>query len=250
MSTPPFHPTYLNEEELFMFEENSTFDYEISFPDGRVQNFHIELNPDTLDLVSAPRKSYPEWTQLSCFKCGICSLDPQKYQRCPVAVNLLDATDAFGRNISYEEVSVVIKTPPRNYQRKIPLQSALRSLFGIYMVTSGCPVLDKLRPMVMTHLPFATITETAYRAFSMYALAQCFIHKHGGTPDLEFKKLGLIYHDVETVNRAFNHRLMSAGFEDATLNAITNLNCYAQYNQIMLEPQGLERIANLFRAYL
>ena len=232
-----------------MFEGNSTIDYEISFADGRVQNFHIELDPESLSLVPVPRNSYPDWTKLSCSKCENCTLDPKEHERCPVAENLLEATDAFARNISYEEVSVLIRTPQRNYQRKIPLQSALRSLFGIYMSASGCPVLDKLRPMVVTHLPFATITETAYRALSMYALAQCFIHKKGGTPDLEFKQLGEIYRAVEIVNRALNHRLMSAGFEDATLNAITNLNCYAQFTEMMLEPQGLERIERLFSAY-
>ena len=241
-------PTY-RDGDLSMIGGNGTIDYEISFADGRVQNFHIELDPETLSLVHAPRESYPEWTKLSCFQCENCSLDPQKHTRCPVAENLLEATDAFARNISHEEVSVVIRTPPRNYQRKISLQSALRSLFGIYMAASGCPVLDKLRPMVITHLPFATITETAYRAFSMYALAQCFIHKKGGTPDLEFKKLGEIYKNVETVNRALHHRLMSAGFEDATLNAITNLNCYAQFTEILLEPRGMERIEKLFSAY-
>jgi len=241
-------PTF-NEDSLSIFEGNCTFDYEISFSDGRVQSFHIELDPKSLSIVTVPRESYPDWTKLSCSRCENCSLDPQKHPLCPVAANLLEATDAFARNISYEEVSVVIRTTPRNYQRKIPLQSALRSLFGIYMAASGCPVLDKLRPMVVTHLPFATITETAYRAFSMYALAQCFIHKKGGTPDLEFKKLGEIYKDVETVNRALNHRLMSAGFEDATLNAITNLNCYAQFTEMLLEPRGLERIEGLFSAY-
>ena len=236
--------------ELTMAEANITFDYEISFPDGRIQNFHIELDPASLALVPVPRETYPAWTKLSCFQCNLCPLDPQKHPRCPVAENLLDATDAFARNLSYKEVSVTIRTPTRNYQRNISLQNALRSLFGIYMATSGCPVLDKLRPLVATHLPFATVTETAYRVLSMYALAQCFILKKGGTPDWEFKNLGKLYQDVEIVNRAFHQRLVSAGFQDANLNAITNLNCYAQFTQMLLEPQGLGRVEHLFAPYL
>lgn len=233
-----------------MSDANITFDYEISFPDGHAQKFHIELAAESLALVPAPRETYPEWTKLSCFQCGLCPLDPQKHPRCPVAENLVEATEAFARNLSYKEVDVTIRTPSRNYQKNVALQNALRSLFGIYMATSGCPILDKLRPMVALHLPFASVTETAYRVFSMYALAQCFIQKQGGAPDWEFKNLGKIYQDVEAVNRAFHQRLVSAGFQDASLNAITNLNCYAQFTQMLLEPQGLERIERFFRPYL
>ena len=110
--------------------------------------------------------------------------------------------------------------------------------------------MDKLRPLVLTHLPFATIAETAYRSLSMYALAQCLIHKWGGKADLAFKGLGEIYKAVELVNSDFHKRLKSAGFSDASLNAIGNLNCYAQFTQMTLEPGALDSIENLFSAYL
>lgn len=227
-----------------------TFDYEISFSEGKVRKFHIELDPVTFSFLPSPAEKIPEWAILSHCQCEVCPLNTEQNAYCPVAKNLFSITDVFAGNLSYEEVDVTILTPSRNYQRKIPLQNALRSLFGILMATSGCPVLDKLRPMVVTHLPFATITETAYRAFSMYALAQCFIQKNGGVPDWEFKNLGEFYQKVEKVNQAFHQRLVSAGFEDASLNAITNLNCYSQYNRMLLEPQGLKRIENLFTPYL
>lgn len=230
--------------------ETVVFDYEISFTSGRVQNFHIELDFETLSALPPPREIYPEWTKLSSFQCPLCPLDPQKHPHCPVAVSLLSVTDVFAHDISYEKVNVTVRTKPRNYSRKTTLQDALRSLFGIYMVTSGCPILDKLRPMVATHLPFATITETAYRAFSMYALAQHFIQKNGGTPDWEFKNLGKFYEDVEKVNVAFQKRLVNAGFEDASLNAVSNLSCQAQFTQMLLEPKDLVRIEHLFAPYL
>ncbi|MBU9888601.1 MAG: hypothetical protein KTQ49_01870 [Candidatus Omnitrophica bacterium] len=232
-----------------MAEANITFDYEISFPDGKTQTFHLELDPDSLALIPIPQERYPEWTKLGCFQCSRCPLDPKDHPRCPVAENLVVPTTAFARDLSYKEVEVVIRTPSRNYQKKIALQNALRSLFGIYMTTSGCPILDKLRPLVASHLPFASVTETAFRVFSMYALAQCFIQKRGGTPDWDFKRLGKIYQDVEGVNRDFHRRLVSAGLQDASLNAITNLNCYAQFNQMLLEPHGLGRIERLFKPY-
>jgi len=226
------------------------FHYTISFQDGRNQEFLIELDPDSLALLSPPQENHPDWTRLACSRCPNCPLNPQEHTHCPIALNLAPAIDKFARNISYEEVNVTIQTQARDYRQKISLQNALRSLFGIYMVTSGCPVMDPLRPLVLTHLPFATMEETSYRVLSMYMLAQFFIKKNGGKPDWEFKNLGKIYQEVETVNQAFHKRLGQAHLEDASLNAIGNLNCYAQFTQMLLEPGNLKRIEKLFAAYL
>lgn len=233
-----------------MVEKNIRLEYEIVSRNGRKKIFPIELDPDSLALLLPPPVVYPEWTKLGCSQCENCPLHPKDYPHCPVAVSLIKITAEFSMNISYEEVSVTIRTKPRNYQRDIPLHEALRSLFGIYMATSGCPVMDKLRPLVLIHLPFATIAETAYRALSMYALAQFFIKKKGGEVDWEFKGLDKIYRDVATVNRAFHKRLQSAGFSDASLNAIGNLDCYAQFTQMTLEPERLKNFEKLFSAYL
>ena len=233
-----------------MEKETIKLRYEITFKDGRKISFPIELRPDTLELIAPPPANLPEWTRLSCHPCSNCPLDPQAHPRCPVAVNILAITQEFATNISHEEVRVAIQTQPRNYEKTIALQDALRSIFGIYMTTSGCPVMDKLRPLVLTHLPFATIAETAYRALSMYALAQCLLHNRGGKADLEFKGLGEIYKAVELVNRGFHKRLKSAGFSDASLNAIGNLNCYAQFTQMTLEPEHIKQLEKLFAAYL
>lgn len=233
-----------------MVEKNIRLEYEISSRDGRKKNFPIELDPDSLALCAPPPAIHPEWTQLGCCQCENCPLDPKDHPHCPVAVSLIKITAEFSKNISHEEVSVTIRTKPRNYQRDIPLHDALRSIFGIYMVTSGCPVMDKLRPLVLIHLPFATMAETTYRALSMYALAQFFIKRKGGEIDWEFKGLDKIYRDVAIVNRAFHKRLQSAGFSDASLNAIGNLDCYAQFTQMTLEPEKLKNFEKLFSAYL
>jgi len=232
-----------------MAEEPIKFLYEITFKNGRKKAFPIELAADTLALVTRLPADYPEWTRLSCQKCSNCPLDPKDHSRCPVAANIFEIIKEVSTNISYETVRVTIHTKPRDYEREIALQDALRSILGIYMTTSGCPILDKLRPLVQTHLPFATIAETAYRALSMYALAQCLIQKRGGTADFEFKGLGEIYRNVEIVNRCFHKRLESAGLSDAALNAIGNLNCYAQFTQMTLEPGRIKKLENLFSAY-
>jgi hypothetical protein len=236
--------------ETLMTSDCVKFHYTISFQDGRYQEFLIELDPDSLALLSPPQENHPDWTRLACAQCPNCPLDPQKYPHCPIARNLAPVIDKFARNISHEEVNVTIETHARDYHQKISLQNALRSLFGIYMVTSGCPVMDPLRPLVLTHLPFATMEETSYRVLSMYMLAQFFILKNGGKPDWDFKNLGKIYQEIEIVNRAFHERLGHANLQDASLNAIGNLNCYAQFTQMLLEPGNLKRIEKLFAAYL
>lgn len=233
-----------------MAAENVSFQYEIEFKHGRRNVIAVELDPESLALVTKPRADPPAWARLDIHRCENCPLEPGMHSYCPVAANLAETAETFSKNISFEEVDVTIRTPARDYHRKIALHDALRSLFGIYMVTSGCPVLDRLRPLVQMHLPFATLRETAYRALSMYVLAQFFIGKKGGTPDLTLEGLGKIYQEIEAVNRALHQRLVHAGFHDACTNAIGNLNCYAQFTQMFLAPGSLEKIENLFAAYL
>lgn len=225
------------------------FEYEFVFPNGRKKNFSIHLDPKTLELIAPSREELPAWTKLDCCQCPNCPLDIKTHPFCPVAKNLLPAIESFSCDFSYREVKVIIRTEPRDYQKTVPLQTALRSLFGIYMAASGCPVLDKLRPLVFTHLPFATTKETAYRAISMYVMAQFFIQRRGEKPDLELKDLERIYKEIEVVNQAFHKRLSTTRIQDATLNAIGSLNCYAQFTEMLLSSGQIKEIEALFSAY-
>ncbi len=226
-----------------------TFEYEFAFPDGHKKKFPIQLDPKTLELIAPAREKLPDWTKLDCCQCPNCPLKVQEHPFCPVAKNLFPVIEVFSCDLSYREVKVTIRTEPRDYQKTVPLQTALRSLFGIYMATSGCPVLDRLRPLVFTHLPFATTKETAYRAISMYVMAQFFIQRQGGKPDLELTGLDQVYKEIEIVNRAFHKRLSTIRIQDATLNAICSLNCYAQFTEMVLASDQIKEIEALFSAY-
>jgi len=232
-----------------MSQKVHTFEYEFAFPDGRKKNFSVQLNPQTLELIAPAREKIPDWTRLDCCQCPNCPFDIKEHPYCPVAKNLLSVIEVFSCDLSYHEARVTLRTEFRDYQKTVPLQTALRSLFGIYMATSGCPLLDKLRPLVFTHLPFATTKETAYRAISMYVMAQFFIQRRGGKPDLELKGLEQVYQEIEIVNRAFHRRLSTTRVQDATLNAICSLNCYAQFTEMMLASDQIKEIEALFSAY-
>lgn len=165
------------------------FNYKFIFGDGAEKEFNIKLDNKTLNLIQTVEGPYPEWTELKYHKCLNCPLEEQKHEFCPTALSFVDLIDFFRGSISYQEVDVSIEVEERRYIRHTSIQKGLSSLMGIYMVTSGCPILEKFKPMVRHHLPFATGRETAYRVISMYLLAQYFLYKRGERPDWELKNL-------------------------------------------------------------
>lgn len=227
-----------------------TFHYTFRFDDGATKTFDIHLDSQTLSLIPQAKAAPPEWTELTCKQCPNCPLDTARTPHCPVAFNLADVMHFFQESVSFEEVEVTIQTHERTYSKRVPLQHGLSSLLGIYMVTSGCPVLDKLKPMVRFHLPFANPEETQYRVLSMYLLAQYFVQRHGGTPDWELTQLQSIYREIQIVNKAFCDRLRTLHGADAAPNAIVILDTFATGITFNLDRDALDKTERLFAAYL
>jgi hypothetical protein len=227
-----------------------TFSYQFTFKDGEKKEFYIELDDMHLNLIQEEQGSYPEWTELNNHKCPNCSLDYQECKYCPIAVNLIYLIASFKNKASYEEVDVIVKDRSREYRAHIPLQRGLSSLIGIYMVTGGCPIMEKLKPMVRYHLPFAYKDETIYRVLSMYLLAQYFLYKKDRSPDWGLKELSGIYKDIRTLNRAMCDRLRSSNIDDASINAVIILDVFADEVDFSVEEDAMGKIENLFSAYL
>jgi len=225
--------------------------YSIRFDSGVERCFTVELDYDTLDIIVPERGEPAEWARLEHEKCPNCSLDPEAHSHCPVAVNLADLIDFFKESKSHEEVDVWIETAERNYSKRVPLQTVASSLMGIYMVTSGCPVLSKMRPMVQTHLPFQNWEEVCYRMVSMYLMAQYFLMKNGKEPDWKLEKLMDFFHEVYKVNNAFFQRLDSIKFEDgdASLNAVSILNASVNLTEMSIESDDMKHWEDLFMRY-
>ena len=167
-----------------------------------------------------------------------------------MAANLVDVVEYFKDVKSFEQTDVEIITANRTYSKHVPLQDGLSSLIGLLMPTSGCPHLDKLRPLVHTHSPFSGLDETTYRAIAMYWLAQYFRKQRGLEPDWDLEGLAKIYEAVVEVNRCFHERILDVHVADAGLNALIQLDCYAQFTNRMLLRKNLGAIEKLFRAYL
>lgn len=226
-----------------------TFNYTFKFPGGLEKEFDVKLDNKTLNLIQTKKESYPEWTELKYLKCPNCPLHDDLHAFCPVAVNLVDLVDFFQAAISYEEVDLLIETKERGYIKHTTLQQAISSMIGIYMVTSGCPIMEKLKPMVRYHLPFATPGETQYRVISMYLVAQYFLYKRGKEPDWHLRNLVKIYDDIRIVNKSFFQRLAHIKIQDATLNALVKLDMFAQHVSFSIDRNVLDEMEYLFNAY-
>lgn len=226
-----------------------SFLYRFRFNDGHVRTFEVRLDPSNLNLLTEPREDPPDWSRLEYYQCPHCPL-PRDELRCPVAANLAGVFDYFRDCVSHEEVDVEVEMGARVYSKRTPLQDAVSSLVGIYMVTSGCPILAKLKPMVATHLPFATLEETTYRAVSTYLLAQFLRARRGATPDWDLTGLTDLYDEIEAVNASFFERIKEAQLEDAGLNALVHLDCFARFASFVLSDANLEEWERQFDAYL
>lgn len=226
------------------------YHYKFTSPQQQVREIHVDLDPGTLSLIGKARDEYPSWTQLTHCRCTNCPLHAQEHPRCPVAANLVEIVEHFRDALSYEQTDVEVSSRDRTYRKRTSLQDSLSALVGIYMVTSGCPILDKLRPLVQTHLPFSTREETTYRAVAMYWLAQYFRMQRGRKPDWELEGLAKIYEEISTVNGCFHRRVSEVCIADAGLNALIQLDCYAQFTNRLLLLKNLGEIEWLFQAYL
>ncbi|HAV12315.1 MAG TPA: hypothetical protein DCX06_02300 [Opitutae bacterium] len=225
--------------------------YVFTFPEGAKKVFDVELERKTGVLVRKPCEEYPSWTHLEYCRCRHCPLTKETHPYCPVATSIVDVMEFFHDYKSIKQANVVVETEQRTSSREqTALYPAISSLMGIHMASSGCPIMDKLRPMVLHHLPFASMEETMYRALSMYALAQHFRSKAGLDTDPDFSGLGTIYQDVNTLNKDFSVRFKGYSDCEATTNAIVSLDCFAQMIEFSITEEMLEDLEAQFESYL
>ena len=233
-----------------MSEEVLTIEYEFKLGDGRTKQFSVRLAKPSLQFIAVPSAAIRPWTRLTHHQCANCPLAPATHPDCPIAANLADIIEAFKDSLSIEEADITIRSESRTYHKRSSLQYGIGSLMGLCMVTSGCPILDKLRPMVYTHLPFSSLEETLYRAASMYLFAQYFRQQQGETPDWNLAGFTGIYEDIATVNQSFTQRLLSINPRDASLNALIGLDCFASAGAFSGIEENVKEFAPLFAAYL
>lgn len=224
--------------------------YCFNFDDGTDKTFSLQQDRETLDFENSEINDAPEWAKLSYNKCTNCPLSEIDNNFCPVALNLNNLTLKFNEVVSHENVFVSVTTEDRIYKKRTTIEEALSSLMGIIMATSGCPVLDHLRPMARFHLPFATPLETSVRSLSMFILAQ-YLFNNDTDPssiNISLSDFEKIYAEVNSVNNDFSARLRAAGEKDANLSALTNLDCHATLVSFTIEDT-MNEVKQYYSAY-
>lgn len=224
------------------------FFYKFKFANGQEKEFEVSLDSKSLELLRDSDVPKPDWTKLKFSQCDNCPLG-EWVEYCPVAVNLSRVVETFRDNDSFEQTTVTVETPQRVYTKNVQLQKGISSLIGMIMVTSNCPIMDKLRPMARFHLPFATSLETFYRTVSMYLTAQYLLLQKGEKPDWDLANLLDIYKAISHVNKGMSQRLLNASNKDANVNAVVILHSFGEGVSYLIED-GLSEIKDMFSVYI
>jgi hypothetical protein len=224
--------------------------YQFKFKDNHAKTFVAELDFDTLALVNQPTEPLPEWTLLKFHKCSNCPLAEATSPRCPAAVGMADLVEFCKDIVSYEEVDVTVTTEARTYFKQTTMEEGAGSLIGILMAASGCPKMARMRPLIDSHLPFASPSEATYRMLSMFLVAKCFQSKAGKHSEWDLNELVGILKDVQEVNTDFFKRLNAISTKDAARNAMVVLNNLAFIAGRSVEMNRLQRLEQLFTTAL
>jgi len=225
------------------------FVYSYKFKDGSTKHFDIRLDASNLLLIAKRPEDLPLWALLPFNKCAVCPLSEKDHLYCPISANLAGIVEEFKNFLSHERVSVTVACEERIYGKETTVQGGLSPLLGIIMTTSGCPIMEQLKPMVRFHLPFASLDETIFRGVTMYFTAQYFRRQDGKEPTWSLDGLGKIYSEVGQVNRDFAVRMRAAARKDANVNALVNLDVFASMMTLAVEDT-LGRLKPYFSALL
>lgn len=222
--------------------------YHFNFPGLDSMDYEIHLDRKTLTLVEPkPADEPPAWTELGFEQCPHCPLSPEQARQCPIAANIATLVEDFKDRVSFESIQVTVRTEERTYMKLTSVQEGLYSLFGIVMATSGCPVMNFLKPMARFHLPFSSLEETIVRSTSIYLLRQHVLARKGQGDGESLDSLESKYQDVVRVNEFLFKRIRSVVTSgDADQNAMTTLSMIGQALSLGLEER-VSKIEYLFQ---
>ncbi len=224
-----------------------TYDFELN--SGVAKKFDLVLNKETLALIREKTGNPPEWARLEFKQCSNCPLNTTLTPYCPIAANLAGIVQEFKDVTGPDKATVMVHVKERAYFKTCSILEGLSPLLGIVMATSGCPIMEPLKPMVRYHLPFASLDETVFRMISMFFIAQFIRSRSGKKPEWSLEGLSRIYEEVKKLNKDFGLRMRAAAKSDANIHALVKLNVFAVMMPIEAEKM-LKEITPSFSSYL
>lgn len=223
--------------------------YDFKLGSGAEKKFSVQLDRETLALQRDQNETPPDWARLDFQQCSNCPLNTILAKYCPVAANLTGVAREFADLTGTDKATITVLVKERAYFKAGSVQEGLSPLLGIIMATSGCPIMEPLKPMVRYHLPFASLDETVFRMVSMYLTAQFIRSQAGKKPEWTLEGLARIYGEVKKLNKDFGQRMRDAARSDANVHALVKLNVFAVMLPVEAEKM-LKDITPSFASYL
>lgn len=197
------------------------------------QRLHYEVDIDRDHDFAQPREELPDWTRLGHCQCSNCPLTTKTCSHCPAAVDLQQVVEDFQRLPAVQQARVEVVTPEREYAKETSLEEGVRSLMGVIMATSACPILAQLKPNARYHLPFASQEEFISRSTALYLMRQYYLYREGRHPDWDLQGLIRLNQELQILNQAFWQRIHDACQSDTNLQALLsffNLSSSVSYS--------------------
>lgn len=223
--------------------------YRFEFDDRPDEEFTVCFDHAFAASCEISAEPPPDWTRLSFHQCPHCPLEEAACPHCPLATNVADIIYRFEGMVSHDNATTRVTTNERTYTHCTSVQRGLSSLLGLLIATSNCPHTAFLRPMARFHLPFSSEEETIFRVAGSYLIGQHLRQAAGLIETVSFDGLGELYANMEVVNSNIHKRIVAATSQDASVNAIVILDCFAKAIPYVIEDK-LEEIRPIYAAYL
>ncbi len=220
------------------------YSYQFAFDDGTSLGYVVDV-ARTGHMDDGSKGVAEEWTELGYCQCSNCPLNKAEHKHCPAALDIQQVVKDFQAQPAFQKVNVKVIGTDRNYEKRTGLEEGLRSLMGLILATSQCPILAELKPMAIHHLPFSSSDEFIMRSVSIYLLHQYFNLRAHQEPDWEL--IGLVERNkrLQLVNQALWQRIHSACESDSNLKALLSFFSMSSSVSFSLESQLQKLKSNL-----
>lgn len=207
--------------------------YSFIFDPNNKVDFVIDENGCTSDIFH--QESVQDWMKLEFEQCDECTIPESSRETCPAAVAIHPVISVSDALYSFDEVLVTVKRSDLNLEASTTTQRAIRSLIGLLLGLSECPLYKQLRPVAYFHLPFGDLDHRVFRILGMSLIKQYIRGLDGQTPDWELNDLRETLTILHRANRKLSRRIRAVCQKDAANNAIALFDLMVHKVEIALE---------------
>ncbi|HHZ65217.1 MAG TPA: hypothetical protein EYN38_02840 [Flavobacteriales bacterium] len=221
--------------------------YTFIFKDGKQFRFEVDEEGDT--SVESPDQPVEEWLKLENGKCDGCGIPEGERKTCPAALSIQPILASFGGRFSHETVKVIVEMNDVEVHGSMSTQNAVRSLMGLRLALSACPVMKMLRPMARFHVPFGGMEHSLFRFVGMHLISEHLRREKGHSSNQDLSGLRELIHRLHEVNQKLADRIRLGAERDATVNSLVVLDTLASILKMDIDS-SLETLKPYFGMYL